>query len=479
MKKTRILSLILAGLMIGGSFISCSDNQVEESDTTPSVESDSSETTADAEETGTHYYNDIPAEDYEGWTFSITSNGTPGDTNVCYVTIEEVNGDEFNDSLYNRRISMEDKFNIKITDKYGSDPVADVKLSVRANTRDFSIGLELMEWVSSLVTSRIILPITDLSVNLDNPYWDQGAKEKLTINGKMFYGLSDISYDHYESCAVLFYNGYHLTNNGISESPYDLYVEGKWTLDAMKEMMGKVSRDLNGDGKMEEGVDLIGLGGRILRNQPALASSATDIVRYDETAETYILDMTGDYVVSIGEKLSELVYDESISFMEGSARTEFAAGRLLFDSHLLFNYRDYRENEDDYGIITWPSLEENTDGWVYVRNPLCVFVPAECDDTDRLSVLLDAMAAYSYDYIIDNYINKAVVGKGARDRQSAEVVRDMMGRRYYDIMGPFGLGDIPYGCENAVKRGTYASLAKSAEKVFNKNINTTLDAYYD
>ena len=484
MKKTRILSLILAFLMTASSLIACSESPAQESESQADVSavesaSDSASETEAEGDSGTHYYNDIEAEDFEGWTFGIASYSSPASSLVDYFTVEDITGDEFNDSLYNREIAVEDKFNIEIVDKYNSNVVQEITKSVTAGTGDFAIGDELMEFATGLASSKVILPLTDLELNLDNPYWDQGANETLTINGRMYYGLSDITFDHYESCAVLFYNGFHLTNNGIDKSPNDLYLEGKWTMDEMKKMMETVARDIDGNGSMEEGTDIFGLSGRILRCQPTLASCGTDIIVYDESKQAYVYDMTSDGIVAIGDKLREIMYDDNLSLMEGDAQLEFIEGRTLFDSHLLGDYRSYREKEDDYGIISWPSLEENTDGWVYVRNPLCIFAAADTKDTHRLSVIIEAIAAYSYDYVIDNYINKAVVGKGARDKDSADFIRDMMGRRYYDILAAYGLVSVAGGWEKAVKGNTYASTAKIGEKFFNTTISKTLDAYLD
>jgi len=313
MKKTRILSLILAFLMTASSLIACSESPAQESESQADVSavesaSDSASETEAEEDSGTHYYNDIEAEDFEGWTFGITSYSGPGSsTLVTYLTFESITGDEFNDALYNREVAIEDKFNIKIVDKYNSDPPSDLRKSVSAGTRDYALGDELMEFATGLATSGIIMPLTDLELNLENPYWDQGANETLTINGRMYYGLSDITFDHYESCAVLFYNGFHLTNNGIDKSPNDLYLEGKWTMDEMKKMMDIVARDVDGSGSLDEGSDIFGLVGRTLRCQPGLAACKTDIIVYSEEKQAYLYDMTSDHIVAIGDKLRDIL----------------------------------------------------------------------------------------------------------------------------------------------------------------------------
>lgn len=479
--KKKLIALIIVSLMLGMTSCSENSNNANESvtETSSAAASDQLiETNTDAETTS--YFNDLAAQNFDGWQMNIASSGRSS-TFVDYITVEEVNGEEMNDSLYNRELAIENKYNIVINDNADSDPEEDIKKSISAGTRDYAIGVELFEDISNLMKNGYLLSFTDMQLDLDMPWWDQSALDTLTINDRMYYGLSDISFDHYESCAVLFYNGVLLTDNGIEQSPYDLYLEDKWTLDAMYNMMTTVSRDVDGNGLMEEGSgDIFGLVGRDLRYQPALAASGVDILRFEESEQTYVMTITDETVMTVGAKQKQMMLDGSIALMEGdSAGADFTSGKVLFDSHLLGNFRDYRNNEDDYGIITWPTLEENMDGYVYVRNPLALFVPIDCEDIGRLSTILDALGAYSYDYVVPNYISKAVIGKGARDQQSADIIRDMMERRYYDITYAFGLDIVIDGWIRAVEGDMYASLEGRMQKAFDRVVSTSMSAFYD
>lgn len=478
MKKNRITALILSLLMLGLSFTACSDKNADDADEKDSAAVGESETSVQ-EEDGTTYYKDMPAVDYEGWTFNI-STWAPRQDALLYFTVEEATGEQMNDAMYNRVLNIEDKYNINVNDMVDRDTADDIQKSVRAGTRDWGLGFLPMDDGTTLMSSGFIVSFTDIAVDLDKPYWDVGARESLTINEKMYYGLSDVTFDHYESCAILFYNGQLLSDNQITESPYQLYIDGKWTLDAMYDMMEKVSRDLNGDGAMTEGEDIFGLVGRKLRHVAALPSSNVDVITYSAADENYILNTGDEALLSVGEMLTKMTTDTNICIIDGDyAKDEFTSGRALFDSHLLADFRGYRENDDNYGIITWPSLEENTAGKVYVRNPHCIVVPSGLEDYDRLSTVIDAFAAYSCDYIIEEYIGRAVIGKGARDAESAAMIRDMIGRRYYDITYPMGFDVIIEAWEKAVDNGTYESTLAKVAKVFKTLAKNALAPYFD
>lgn len=479
--KSRLIALILASLMF--AMTACSENPAvpdeTESDTAQSVPQESeSETVVDVETTD--YYNQQEAVDYEGWEMNMASvERMPVFYN--YVNVLEATGDEMNDALYYREIAIEDKFNIVINDPGEMSVPNAFKNSITSGTRDYALGADLMEDGGSLIVSGFLRSFTDMELQLDMPWWDKGAQETLTINGKMFYGLSDASFDHYEGLAVLFYNGVLLEKNNIEKSPYDLFVEDKWTLDAMYDMITTVCKDTNGDGKMEQqSGDIFGCVGRDLRYQPALPSSKVDIIWFDEEAKSYVSSLTNETVMKIGDKLRRMLADKSLSYMEGTySKEDFISGYALFDSHLIGDFRSYRENEDDYGIIGWPALEDGMQGYAYVRNPCALYIPIDVKDIERLSTIIDAYGAYGHDYILKNYIDKAVVGKGARDAESASVIRDMIDRRYYDITYAYGLFALADGWAKAVRDNAYASIEQKFGKKIQKDINVLMDVFYD
>lgn len=480
--KNRLLALILTGLILASCMASCSDSTTETESSSQADSVTEPETSAVDAVPTTTYFNDMPQQDFDGWVMNIAGGyGTANNGGVCeHITVDQLSGDEFDDDLFNRVIAVNDKYNAEVV-THDVDVAGSLKLSVAAGTQDFALGADTFESLPQTINSGNAMSVTELpTVDLDKPYWDQGAKEYLMIFDKMYYCLSDMSFSHYDSTAVLFYNGGLLDDNGFDQSPYELYKDGKWTLSAMYEMLEIVSRDLDGNGKMEVGADLIGLVGRELRFMPALSASGTDLILWDDDEDTFKLNLAGEEVIAIGEWLNKICFDASLSSMDkGDAVAAFKADKALFDSRLLGNFRGLRDKEDDYGIIPWPSLEENTEIKFYNRNPTVVIVAAGNDHPDETGTLMDAMAAYAYDYIIEDYITKAVIGKGARDQESAQVVRDILDNRVYDISYAFGIESVGFSWENAIAKNNYASMAKTIQKVFDRSVIKALKPYED
>lgn len=484
MKKT--LSLILALLMLL-SAASCSEKQSENAvetdkaasaDTTVVNSDQSEETVAEEDDGKTHYADEVAAHDYNGWTLNIANNGWSNEYFSGFV-VEELTGDAFNDAIYDRNIRVMDKYNVNIVENT-SGSVDLIMNDVTAGTGEIGFGYSLLESCMKLISGNYVKPVNEMPVfDLSKPYWDQGSQKTLTIGGKLFYGHCDISFDHYESMALLFYNGHLLADNGITESPYELYTSGKWTLDAMYEMMQKVARDENGDGKMDVNNDIFGWSGREFEYLPSLYSSNANLIKFDETQNTYVMNVTDEDVMAIGNKLNMIINDKNIASpgRDDQSRNLFKEGRVLFYSRLMGDFRNLRDKEDDYGIIAYPSLYEGTDGMVYIQNPFTIMIPSNCDDDERLATLIEALAADTYDNVLDIYIEKAVIGKGARNVESADLLRILITKRAYDLCYAFG-NFTPLEAYNlGLKGDKYASAAARYEKVFSKNIKKALEAY--
>ncbi len=479
----KIVSFLLILCLIAVNLAACSEKTAEEASENPAQtagtpDPNASDAAQEAEDDGkSDYFNGLEAKDFDGWTMNLANDGLNPEYFSRFL-VDELTGDEFNDGLFNRQIAMQDKYNIALTETFNGS-VNSIKNCVTAGTGDVAFGQVLAYNCMQLILQKYVLAFSDLPViDMTKPYWDPGAQKDLTFFGKMYYGYCDIGFDLYEGLAVMFYNGYLLTDNGVKESPFDLYMEGKWTLDAMYGMMNSVVRDLNGDGKMDVKNDLFGWSGREFEYLPSLYSSGLRLISYDEDEETYTMDVTQEGVMAVGNMLNKIINDPNLSVIgrNDETRNLFKAGGCLFYSRLLGDFRLLRDKEDDYGIICYPSLEENTVQEVYVQNPFAIMVPSDCPDTERLGTLIEAMAAYTYDNILDVYINRAVIGKGARDEESALLLRKFITLRAFDLCYAFDTFAPVNAYGLGVSSGNYASAQQRQAKVFGKSVAKVVDA---
>ena len=318
------------------------------------------------------------------------------------------------------------------------------------------------------------------NIDMTQPYWDQGAQKYLRILGKMYFGFVDFGFDHYDSLAVLFYNGKLVTDFQL-EDPQELVLEDAWTIDKMSSQVATVLTDVNGDGQYKLTDDILGLTGREYWFQPFLNRSGEYLITWDDKEESFVLHMTDDRFVRVSEVITSIYSDQNpaTDFSDyDKGRIAFSEGRSLFYSRLLGDFRQLREVEDDYGVVCFPRYaEDNGDSSYFVKNPTTLYLPTVvCDangdgrqDYDEIGVFLEAMGAYTYDYTLDIYLENTVIGKGMRDEKSADMVRLMMKNRSFDLGEAFSLHDVMDIYRNAVIKGEgLASSEAKAMKMFTK-----------
>ncbi len=114
MKKFLIFFLAVSLLLASTA---CSDNSAEETkETAAAVENTSPEISAEEvpeEEEEILYADLVPVNDYDGWTLNIANDGYSA-AYFSIFTVDELTGDAFTDSIYNRNVRVMEKYNINI-----------------------------------------------------------------------------------------------------------------------------------------------------------------------------------------------------------------------------------------------------------------------------------------------------------------------------------------------------------------------------
>ena len=107
MKSTRIIALLLA--LLTASSVGCGESaDTNETTDTTTAASTSDETTS--------YAPELPDEDYEGYEFRILTRIEGwGIYNNENLVVEEENGEILNDAIYTRNRTVEERFNINLT----------------------------------------------------------------------------------------------------------------------------------------------------------------------------------------------------------------------------------------------------------------------------------------------------------------------------------------------------------------------------
>ena len=486
----KILSFSLAMLICLLSVTACSDNQSDkekETETTAATAADPSAVTEETESTTPHW-DAVAKTQLDGIEINISQNEY--DKNFYNVVDwEEITGERLNDAVYNRNRYIEEQLNCVMKVESGGHPAGILEEAVMAGTGTLDLAYGLCTYGGGLIQKGYLMPFNDLTtIDMTQPYWDQGAQKNLMVLDKMYYGYLDFGFDHYDSMTVLFYNGILVDKYQITD-PYDLWKSGEWTIDQMGQMIDLVSSDENGNGKFELENDIYGLAGREYNFQPMLFASGVSLVSWDKANTAFTFNLLGDRFLAIAESISKIYCEDNADHVHYAnydlGRTAFSDGRVLFYSRLLGDFKNLREVEDDYGLMSFPRydyMDENS--FSFVQNPTTLYMPVDVgddngdgvDDYDEIGIFLEAIGAYTYDSVLVEYTEHAVVGKGMRDQNSVEVFWDMIQRRSFDLMQSFTFPNIGTAFYNSITSGGgFASAAKRLTSAFDKSAKKVVD----
>lgn len=486
--RKRVSALCLTMLLLCGALASCGES-AENTEETAAVQSVDPEAVVQEEETEspTPHWDAVRKEDLGGITVNATC--APFDSNFYNVLDwDEISGEMLADAMYNRNRYVEDQLNCILSVSYGEE-VRKLEQCVISGSGDVDLTYALLSNGGGLMQKGYLTPFNRVStVDLTQPFWDQGSQKDLRLLGQMYYGFVDFGFDHYDSMTVLFYNG-ALLNQYQLEDPQELFLSEEWTIDKMLTQLEAVSTDKNGDGKFDLRNDIFGLVGREYNFQPMEYASGIRLVTWDEAEHAFSLNMAEEHFVDVSMAIAS-VYSAKNPFTDytnyDQGRIAFSDGRSLYYSRLLGDFRQLREVEDDYGVVCFPRYSyDASDSSFFVQNPTTLFLPLVVGDDngdgrpdlDEIGIFLEAMGAYTYDDTLNVYIENAVIGKGMRDEKSAEMVRIMMTNRSFDLTQAFSFPSISSNYAACITgKANFVSAAQKLMRSFNKSAGTIVKA---
>ncbi len=447
MKKTRLLSGILASLMLLGSLASCAET-AETPDSTPA------DTKADAAvtEVETELTDELPDDlDYMEDEVVILSRYREGWTSG-EIAVPEITGDLVNDAVYERNKTVETRLNVKLTsiEEPGDSAyivVDKAATAVRAGTHEYDI---LAAACYTSVNQSINGTFADMRksayLDFDKPWWSQGFNEVVEYQGAQYTALGDALLSQYRFAFVTLFNK-ELFTNAKQPFLYENVENGTWTLDKQISLIPIFHQD-NGNGTQDEEADVYGLVScDYVSTDPYWSSCMVDIIKKDGDGEYEFVFDSGK-LHDVGEKVLRLFYDTDGGTYDYKMETEnaeqykirdmFARGGAAMATIRILELESevMRNMEQEFGVVPMPKFDENQKQYrTLLHDQFTVFSilnTASEDQLDEASAVLEAMASISYKTVRPAYYETTLRTKIAQDPQSAEMFDIIIDNVYMD-----------------------------------------------
>ncbi len=506
--KKRIVSLLLAVLMLASAFCftACTGGNGG-STTTPAITDGKTptpggDTTTVPEDTTAGLA--IPDEDLEEYEFMIYEVSFSTDKATMDFAYEEEGGSVLDEAKYKRNSLVEEKFNIVMTvetskgtgttgspEGYGKmlqaknagDPTYDICVLPAYDQTKLAQNGGLYDLYS--------VPYLDTS----SAYWDQGAVKELTIRDTLFFLAGDFSINSFSAVVAMAFNKELAKEKGINDL-YTLASEGKWTFAKFQEYTRMVSEDLNGDDKFTN-MDLYG----------ALCwDDAIYAIVHSANQRCAYIDDNGDLVLGLGSEATYTAFNDFVNFSkedcflryqvkfnENGVATDSSGSKyglemfvnnqgLFFLSTVGSISTNFRDMDVDYGILPLFKMNENVDhyyGSVAPYSARFLGMPLHQNDVEVAGKVLETIGYYSASTIIPAYYDKTLNGSVVRDEESSPMLDIIRQHRVFDLGYFYQPGNInkeliyQFRAANADWISVYKNKERAAA-LYLKNINKSL-----
>ena len=483
MKKTRILSAILAMLMLVGPLASCAsgDGNTDESNT-----NDSSAVT----EEDTELKDELPDNLNYGNDEIILISRDIGMGLADEIYAEGLNSDPVNDAIYERNKSVENRLGVKITSIRDTDTIVDkVITTVNGGSADYDVMVEYC-WLAAPKTIEGYF--ADLRatqyIDFEKPWWTQSFNDVVSYHDHQYGITGAMVLSTYRRTYTTVFNKRIFTD---ANQPYlyDHVENGTWTLDKQAALVPLLHRD-NGNGVQDEEGDVYGfVSNDFISVDPYWAACEIDILSKNEDGD-YVWVFDSGVMHNAAEKILNLFFNtdggtfcfpEDDSF-QTMTRTMFAEGYAAMATlciHALENSA-LRNMTDEYGVVPMPKYDENQADYHSQMHDAftiaCIPTTVKGERLEQMAAFLEAMSSASYRIVRPDYYETTLRTKIAQDPQSSEMMDIIINNIHIDagIIYSHNIGSFHQGIQalvegktnNAVSR--FKTMSKSAQSYLTK-----------
>lgn len=425
MKIKRILSLILTVFAAAILFVSCSNN-----------ESDNNET-SDFTVDDTQYLSHIEIEDMNGYNFRILVR--QGEAWVVDQVVEEETGDIINDAIYRRNETVKSLFNVDITAIESSNSLAsDALNTILAGDDAYDLIFPHARYAFSYALQNATVNFHDVeTIDLSKEWWAKDIIDSCSINNHLYVLDGDISTKRLYFAYTLFFNKNIFDELGI-DYPYRMVQDGSWTFDTFAKLAKQGSKDLNGDGLIKETDDRYGYYA-IDWYGPFSVMYSGGVRFYTKNAKGIPeLTLNSPKTTKIFSSFFNLTDSEDVYMrLEGTrvpASDLFRDGRAMFADKSLGDAKGLRDMTDEFGILPFPKFEQNDNYASLIGGGSSLMVmPVTVEDYNKTGKIAEALCALGSRDVIPAFYDVSLKTKFARDYESEEMMDIIKNSLVYDL----------------------------------------------
>ncbi len=361
---------------------------------------------------------------------------------------------------------------------------------VSSSTFDYDVVFISAVSMAAMVEQQTLTDLNTVStLHFENSWWDQNAVEQLSIDHRLFFINGDINtYDDLGTFVVMF-NKSLKERLGIEEDFYQTVRDGNWTLDHFMEICKGITKDVTGDGTIDEHdqwalgtetynvfVQVLGGGLRVTDKDdddlPYLTIENSPQQLYNALDKIITFYNSDDVMVANGGK-----YPQYPNPWEETVNKAFLEQRELFYMGGLFNLVGFRDMEDAIGVLPIPKTFADQSSYyhtVSTGNTSYLAIPRNLPNVEEVGTVLEALSMWSQQLVTPAFYDKQLKYRDVRDNESGEMLDLIFSTRSFDVCPAYDWGGITTAFTTL--DSNYASRFEGLLEKTHMEIEDTIDA---
>jgi len=492
--KKRLLSVRLLSVLMSVVLLSCfcavaaaCGGSPKPPAGTDSAADPAADDAAAAAETEPDLFADLPKDNFGGYEFRILNNIS----NFAMTSMfsEEVNGEPVNDAIYNRNALVEQELNIVISEQLSeyADVTSTMQKLISAGDAVYDVFWNESKFQTPFAVNGQLIRLDELSdIATEKPWWYSKANDSLSIGGNKYILVGDLHLMFKESFWMTGFNKSVIDANSLAD-PYELVDSGKWTLDAMRELMVAATADLDGDGKITAD-DMMGISCHAGGALPVLIGTGIRLSGKDAGDIPTINVTSESFYNRYNAAAAKIFADEDLVCLEGrTANTSkynngfhgvFFTGHTLFYFEPIGSLKKLRAMDAEFGVVPYPKYDEKQEEYssLIASFAACLAVPVTNNEFERTGIILENLCARSYEGLRQAYSDVTLDFKYIRDEESSKMLQLIFDTGAFELTSVFGWGGVADTIQSNLAKGnpditsTVESLKSKAESEMAKTI---------
>ncbi|MBQ8817554.1 MAG: hypothetical protein IJZ83_03185 [Clostridia bacterium] len=416
----KLLILLLALLMLLTPLTSCKKDE-ETDDGSVSTSGDGGAMTESV----------LPDMDYGGRT--VTLLGLTGNTMIAGT---DDDAQLISESLAKRTAYVQDRYNVvmELAAVPDGQDYSALSNSYLSGLRSYDIvAPHPTKFIAAMMTSGMMQDLKDVDyIDTSKPWWNQSQVKNFTVNGKLFFGVSDFNLNK-RGMSVTLINRTLYDNMQLEKDLYDVIFDGEWTVEYMQQLALASYDDSLAEPKYGYAINTNGIygfyfscGGTLL--QPD--NEGEYYFKYDVDKTQSIVEAVYD-LVNGPQTLQEAYYNSG--FATSKTWTSFKAERIMMMGFDLGSFATLLKDVT-FETAFAPSAKLNAeDDYRIICGSGFVGIPNDATDISCSALITEAYSEHSYYNFKEDYLDNYMAYRVSADDNDRKVLEIILDNTFYDM----------------------------------------------